>query len=91
MERIEQRLELAPETGKENQSLEEVERTHLLVLVEQLSTPELSDELRLEIVAQLRGLLNGGAAARHEPQSEACQSSAWIPPPLPVVADAEIT
>lgn len=80
MGRIEQRLELAPETGKENQSLEEAQRTHLLALAEQLSTPELSDELRLEIVAQMRGLLNG-SAARHEPQTQAYQSSAWIPPP----------
>jgi integrase/recombinase XerD len=81
MGRIEQRLELAPETGKESRSLEEAQRTQLLALAEQLSTPELSDELRLEIVVQMRRLLNGDTAARHEPQSEACQSSAWIPPP----------
>jgi Phage integrase family len=80
MGRIEQRLELAPEIGNESQPVEEVERIQLLALAEQLSIPELSDELRLEIAAQMRGLLNGGAA-RHESQTEACERSEWIPPP----------
>jgi site-specific recombinase XerD len=85
------RLELAPETGKESRSLEEAQRTQLLALAEQLSTPELSDELRLEIVVQMRRLLNGDSAARHEPQSEACERSEWIPPPCSAaLLDAEI-
>jgi hypothetical protein len=81
MGRIEQRLELAPETGKENQPVEEAERIQLLALAEQLSTPELSDELRLEIAAQMRGLLHGRGSDQLEPQTEACERSEWIPPP----------
>jgi hypothetical protein len=84
MGRIEQRLKLAPETGKEIQPVEEVERIQLLALAEQLSTPELSDELRLEIAAQMRGLLNGRGADQYELQSEACERSEWIPPPRSV-------
>jgi site-specific recombinase XerD len=91
MGRIEQRLELAPETGNEIQPLEEAQRTQLLALAEQLSTPELTFELRLEIAAQMRGLLNGRGLDQHASQTEACERSEWIPPPLPVVADAEIT
>jgi integrase/recombinase XerD len=81
MGRIEQRLELAPGTGNESQPVEEAQRIQLLALAEQLFTPELSDELRLEIAAQMRGLLNGDTAARCEPETEACERSEWIPPP----------
>lgn len=81
MSRIELRLELVPPAGQETQPVEEAERIRLLALAEQLSTPELSDELRLEIAAQMRRLLNGDTAARHEPQSEARVRDEWIPPP----------
>jgi len=57
----------------------ESERSQLRVLAEQLFIPELSFEMRLEIAAQMCGLLVGSQETQVD----------WIPPPVPVLANAE--
>jgi hypothetical protein len=58
----------------------ESERGQLRILAGQLFAPELSVETRLEIAAQMWGLLDGGEASGVD----------WIPPPVRVLADAAI-
>jgi hypothetical protein len=74
MQQIEQRLELVDRPMSITLPVSAPERQHLLTLVEQLFTPELIFEMRLEIVSQMRSLLIG--------QKE------WIPPP--VLSNAQI-
>ena len=69
MGRIEHRLELVDQPTKVTLPVSAPQRSQLLSLAEQLFVPELTYELRLEIVSQMRGLLVG--------QSE------WTPPPVP--------
>jgi site-specific recombinase XerD len=80
MSRVEQRLELVGEPAETPQPVGASERSQLRSLAEQLFMPELSCELRLEIAAQMCSLLDGGETSRAD----------WIPPPVPVLADAEI-
>jgi hypothetical protein len=75
MRRIEQRLELVDKPQNGSVPVSAPERGQLLTLAEQLFAPEMSFETRLEIAAQMRGLLVG--------------QSAWIPPP--VLKETEIT
>jgi hypothetical protein len=75
MGRIEQRLELV-EKNEPAESVSENERRQLLTLAEQLFTPELTVETRLEIAVQMRGLLNGHQTAQVD----------WIPPPLATIS-----
>jgi hypothetical protein len=79
MGRIEQRLELVRQPAETQGLVGENERGQLRALAEQLFTPELSFEMRLEIAAQMCGLLDGSQATRVD----------WIPPPIPVLADIE--
>ena len=78
MGRIEQRLELVEEREPAVETVNESERRQLLTLAEQLFTPELTLETRLEIAVQMRNLLDGSQATQVD----------WIPPPL--LAEAEI-
>jgi len=80
MGRIEQRLKLVEESESAAVRVGESERGRLLTLAEQLFTPELTLETRLEIAGQMRELLNGNQTAQMD----------WIPPPVPVLANAEI-
>jgi hypothetical protein len=58
----------------------ESERGQLRALAEQLFASELGYEKRLEIAVQMCGLLDGSETSRVD----------WIPPPVRVLADAEI-
>jgi hypothetical protein len=80
MGRIEQRLELTTEPEEKPKPVGEGERGQLLALAEQLFAPELTLDTRLEIAIQMRSLLNGHQADQVD----------WIPPPVHVLADAEI-
>jgi hypothetical protein len=79
MGRIEQRLELVEESGPTAEVVNESERRQLLTLAEQLFTPELTLETRLEIAVRMFGLLDGSHATQVD----------WIPPPVTV--DAEVS
>jgi len=57
MERVEQRLKLAETPEKESQPVSEDERGQILALTDRLIEPELSLEVRLELVMQIRGVL----------------------------------
>ena len=71
MGRIEQRLELVEEEKKDPVTVTESTHGQLRSLAEQLFIPEMTLERRLEIAAQMCGLL--GAASPED----------WIPPPVP--------
>ena len=62
MDRIEQRLDvgLPPQTGPAGESLAGDEREQLLNLVAQLAERDLSARTRLELVEQMRSILNYG-------------------------------
>ena len=61
MSRIEKSLEISikMEDIKEPNNDKPVERTQLLVLIDQLAVPQLGVEVRLDLVTQMRHLLNG--------------------------------
>ncbi len=61
MTRIEKSLEIPAKIGdvKEPNNDKPVARTQLLVLIDQLAVPQLGVELRLDLVTQMRHLLNG--------------------------------
>ena len=59
MARIEARLDLAPGETGEALTMHLFTRAALLALVNHLAEPELKPELRLDLVEQLRGILNG--------------------------------
>lgn len=80
MGHIEQRLELVGQPAETQEPVGESERGQLRALAEQLFTPEMSYEMRLEIAVQMRELLDASEASRVD----------WIPPLVPVLADAEI-
>ena len=77
MQRVEQRLEIAPPEPSE--LVKEPEHAQLLGLVEQLAQPELCFPARLEIVAQLRQAL-GWLELPAEPECLAVQASNHPPP-----------
>lgn len=79
MGRVEQRLELAGEKEPVSQPVGEGERGQLRALAKRLFLPELTLETRLEIAMQMFGLLDGSQPAPVD----------WIPPPVPVLANAE--
>ncbi len=78
MERVEQRLEIAPAEYSKSEPEQEpdvevvkvLERTQLLVWVEQLALPELCIEERLCIVARLRTALNANKFKDQSPSEE---------------------
>jgi len=79
MGRIEQRLELVGGPAETQEPVNDSEREQLRALAEQLFTPELGYEKRLEIAVQMCGLLDVSQATRVD----------WIPPPAPVLVNAE--
>ena len=88
MSRIELRLELAPEPEPHSQPFQEGEREQLIALTEQLAEPELSLEMRLEIVFQIRGLLSEPVLVQDD-QVGILAASEWIPPPVSVLASVQ--
>lgn len=76
---IEQRIELVGQPVETPEAVNESERGQLRILAEQLFTPELSFELRLEIAVQMCALLERDGTRVD-----------WIPPPVCVLEDAEI-
>ena len=81
MQRVEKRLEIAPQESKEDENVREPQQAQMLVWVEQLAQPELCFPARLEIVAQLRQAL-GWVAVSAEVECKVAQVSEH-PPPLP--------
>lgn len=79
MGRIEQRLELVGPPAETQEPVSESERGQLRALAEQLFAPELGYEKRLAIAVQMRALLERDG-----------NRVDWIPPPVRVLADAEI-
>ncbi|MFO7733570.1 MAG: site-specific integrase [Candidatus Aminicenantes bacterium] len=79
MGRIEQRLELVGQPAETPEPVSESERGQLWALAEQLVTPELSYEMRLEIAVKMRALLEGDGTRVD-----------WISPPVRVLANVEI-
>jgi integrase/recombinase XerD len=79
MSRIEQRLELVGGLADIPEPVSEGERSQLRTLAGQLFAPELSYKLRLEIAAQMCGLLDGSPVAIR---------TDWIPPP--VLAEVDV-
>jgi len=81
MKRVEQRLEISPIPQEEPpaEAVQEPEQAQLLVLVEQLSQPELCFPARLEIVAQLRQAL-GWVEAIPQTECFVAQLSEHPPP-----------
>jgi integrase/recombinase XerD len=75
MGRIEQRLQLVDQPKNITLPVSVHARVKLLSLAEQLFTPELTSELRLEIASQMCGLL--------------IDTSVWIPPPI--LKESQIT
>lgn len=68
MERVEQRLDIVPETVSNDEVVKVQEHAQLLVFAEQLAQPELSFSERLNIADQLRELF--GAVQEHPPPEE---------------------
>jgi hypothetical protein len=65
MQRIEKSLEIPAkmEDVKEQPKEDTLPRTQLLAVIDQLALPQLGVELRLDLVAQMRHLLNGQTAS----------------------------
>jgi integrase len=61
MTRIEKALNLTAETDNPGEPLPAVKRVQLLKLVGQLAQPRLGHQMRLDLVAQMRHVLNGKA------------------------------
>ncbi len=92
MSRVEQRLALVdePEEGI-GRRVGENERFELLKLADQLAEPELSNELRLDLVLLMRALLNGNnLAQRVDRESVPGTKMLDHPPPAQILVDADI-
>ena len=73
MDQIEERLELVPAEAETTvEAVNNDERAQLLELVAQMAAPELGLEGRLELVAQMRRVLNGGEPSQKENQARGC-------------------
>jgi hypothetical protein len=68
MQRVEQKLEIAP--APQEASSQEIKRKEVFTLIERLAQPELCVEERLGIVEQLRCALNGNKPQEHSPPKE---------------------
>jgi site-specific recombinase XerD len=89
MNRIEQRLDVSGDESIRN-PIAGAERERLLALAERLAEPELSIEQRLEIVVQMRGLLNGQQDEVYENPEDVGGSSQWrLFPVSPSMESAE--
>lgn len=67
MERVERRLDLIETPQEKQEVFTESERGQVFALIEELAEPELSPEVRLVIVAQIRLMLLGEKMARNAP------------------------
>jgi site-specific recombinase XerD len=77
MSRVEQRLALVEEPEEISTPVGEDERSELLKLADRLAEPELSDELRLDLVLLMRALLQKGIEGRQNAEME------YLPPAKP--------
>ena len=77
MERIEQRLQVAPQAEAKEAPVSEAQKEQILALAEQLAVPEAPPEQRSSLFAQIRSLLLDGEAL-----ALPVQEQAWIPPPV---------
>jgi hypothetical protein len=71
MDRVEQRLQIAPPTAeaddsKNGEPLDDREREQLLDLTDQLATPDLNPEGRIELVERMRQVLNHDGLLKKE-------------------------
>lgn len=78
MEQIEKRLDLAPEADNTSELVSTDERTYLLVLVAQLAEPQLSLDVRLSLVEQMRCVLNCETAEPIRVPIEEADATAWV-------------
>ncbi|MHC1730428.1 MAG: tyrosine-type recombinase/integrase [Bacteroidales bacterium] len=83
MSSVEKRLELMGKPEEEEALVSEPERETLRILVTQLSTPEMSLEMRLELAERIRTVLIGsGKSGANTPISERGQPDHHPPPSL---------
>jgi site-specific recombinase XerD len=85
MRSVERRLNLLGEVVAEDEPVADGERAELLALAVQLAQPELSFDLRLEMVAHMRRVLNGQNGQSLADGSDIRQRS---PPPLFATLDS---
>ncbi len=78
MGRVEQRLQVGPEPKSAEVPISEEEKAKILLLVEQMASPEASQEERLSLFEQIRGLLFGCPPVQMLVRVD---ENAWIPPP----------
>lgn len=90
MERVEQRLQIAPpaeaaDEDKNGKPLNDDEREQLLDLIGKLVDPDLSCEVRIELVNQMRHVLNHSAAPDKDeaPEQENGRRQRGSPLPSP--------
>lgn len=84
---VEKRLELMGQPEEEEPPVSEPERATLLTLVTQLTAPDMSLEMRLELAERMRAVLvsNGYNAAENIPISERRQPDTHPPPSLSIL------
>jgi hypothetical protein len=76
MERVEQRLDLAPAAEADGEQLQAGERTQLMALVERLADPALEPAVRLDLVVLMRALLRSA-----EPLLSSVEALEYAQPP----------
>jgi hypothetical protein len=88
MERVEQRLQIAPPAAQVDESndskpLDDGEREQLLDLAEQLADPDLNPEEHIELVERMRRILNHNSLTEKEEPTEQEHGGRPRGPPLP--------
>jgi hypothetical protein len=88
MDRVEQRLQIAPpaaeaDDSKGSEPLDDHEREQLLDLVDQLADLNLTPEERMELVERMRQVLNHDALLKKEEPTEQENGRRPRGPPLP--------
>jgi hypothetical protein len=96
MHRVEQRLQIAPPTAeadssKDGEPLNDDEREQLLDLAEKLADPDLSPEERIELVDQMRWVLNHDGLREKENPTQQENRRRPRAPPLPSPAFPWVT
>ena len=87
MNRVEQRLQVAPEPETPTEAVADEKKTQILAIAEQLADPEAAPETRRSLFEQMRGLLFEASALKETvlPVKES-SSQVWIPPPVVLAA-----
>jgi hypothetical protein len=97
MDRVEQRLQIAPpatlpaDEAGESEPMQDEERKQLLDLADQLADPDLNPEERIELVERMRQILNRDGLPEKEEPPEQENGSRPRGPPLPSPAFPWVT